>query len=78
MKPYIVKFQHFSEGTDGTMDSEEMYLCLHAENKRDAFEKYLHVTDGEQSQNYLVSVTGEDRIEAFWDAATWKFVTIPS
>jgi hypothetical protein len=78
MKPYIVKFQHYSEGADGNMQSEDMYLCLHAMDRRDAFEKYLHVTDGEQSQNYLVSVTGEDKVEAFWDASSWKFVTIPS
>ncbi len=65
MKPYIVKFQHFSEGVDGTLHSEDMFLCLHATNKRDAFEKYLHVTNGEQSQNFLTSVTGDDKVEAF-------------
>jgi hypothetical protein len=78
MKPYIVKFRHVDEGVDGTLRSEEMYLCLHDEDRRGAFEKYLQVTGGEQMQNYFISVTGEDKIEAFWDASTWKFVTIPS
>ena len=78
MKPYIVKFQHYTEGTDGSTHYEDMYLCLHAKNKRDAFEKYLHVTDGEQRHNYLISVTGEDKIECFWDATMFTFFTIPS
>jgi hypothetical protein len=78
MRPYIVKFNHVSESDRGKMNSEEMFLCLHAEDRRDAFEKYIQVTGGEQSQNYFVSVTGEDKIEAFWDRSTWKFFTIPS
>jgi hypothetical protein len=78
MRPYIVKFQHYSEGADGSMQSEDMFLCIHAKDRHDAFEKYLHVTDGEQRQNYLTSITGQDKIEAFWDKATWTFVTIPS
>jgi len=78
MKPYIVKFNHVSERERGGYDSEEMYLCLHAESRQLAFEKYLHVTGGETHQNYVVSVTDEQKVEAFWDRDAWKFVTIPS
>ena len=78
MKPYIVKFKYLTEDIKGAINSEEMFLCLHAEDRRDAFEKYLQVTGGEQRQSYVISVTGEDKIEAFWNASTWSFVTIPT
>jgi hypothetical protein len=78
MRPYIVKFIHSDEQVDGTYVSQEMYLCLSATDKRDAFERYLQVTGGEQRQNMIVSVTGKDKIEAFWSREHWSFFTIPT
>jgi hypothetical protein len=78
MKPYIVKFQHLSEGMKGDIEREEMFLCLHATDRRGAFEKYLQVTGGEQMQNYFISVTGENKIETYWDRSRWTFFTIPT
>jgi hypothetical protein len=77
MKPYIVKFNYLSEDAKGKVTSEEMFLCLHAKDRREAFEKYLQVTGGESRQSYVVSVTGQDKIEAFWSTKDWKFFTIP-
>ena len=76
-KPYIVKFNHFFEGERGQQNTEEMFLCLHAENIMDAREKYLTVTGGPFHQNWLVSITDERKIEFFWMAVEHKFVTIP-
>ncbi len=77
-KPYIVKFNYVTEDAKGAFNSEEMFLCLHADDRRDAFEKYLQVTGGEQRQCYIVSVVGPDKIEAFWDRSLWKLVPIPT
>ncbi len=43
-KPYIVKFYYYDETSK---DQEEMFLCLHAEDRRDTREKYAQVTGGE-------------------------------
>ena len=74
-KPYIVKFYYYDETSK---DQEEMFLCLHAEDRRDAREKYAQVTGGESRNCFLTSVTGPDKIEAFWNRSTWSFVTIPT
>ena len=78
MKPYIVKFFHLDEDIEGTVHREDMYLCLHAETNRDAMEKYVQVTGGEHNQDYLISVTGESKVEQFWNRDDWKFYTIPT
>jgi hypothetical protein len=44
MKPFIVKFNYVTESERGKFNTEEMFLCLHADDRRDAFEKYLQVT----------------------------------
>jgi hypothetical protein len=74
MKPYIVKFIH---ADDDGKNPEGMFLCLHAEDKRGAAEKFWQTTGGESRGNALVSVMGKDKIEAFWSAKDWKFFTIP-
>ena len=74
MHPYIVKFMHSDDGSP----AEEMFLCLHAWDRRGARERYVAITGGEDRGNALVSVTGEDKIEAFWNRSTWSFVTIPT
>ena len=73
MKPYIVKFLHSDDGSP----AEEMFLCFHAKDRRHAQERYVSITGGEHNGNALVSVTGPDKIEAFWDRSLWKFFTIP-
>ena len=78
MKPFIVKLNYVTESERGKFNTEEMFLCLHAEDRRDAFEKYLQVIGGEQRQCYIVSVIVPDKIEAFWDRSLWRFVTIPT
>ncbi len=78
MKPFIVKFNYVTESERGKYTTEEMFLCLHGDDRRDAFEKYLQVTGGESRQCYIVSVVGPDKIEAFWDRSLWRFVTIPT
>ncbi len=75
MTPYIVKFNHLDD--DMTGNGEEVFLCIHASDRRDAAEKFWSITGGESRGNFLVSVTGEDKIEAFWLSRDWKFVTIP-
>ena len=75
MKPYIVKFNYVTEDANGAFNSEEMFLCLHGEDRRDAFEKYLQVTGGETRQCYVVSVIDETKVEMFWDRSTWSFMT---
>jgi hypothetical protein len=75
MKPYIVKFNYVTESERGKFNTEEMFLCLHAEDRRDAFEKYLQVTGGETRQCYVVSVIDETKVEMFWDRSTWSFMT---
>ena len=77
MKPYIVKFNWVTETDRGKMNSEEMFLCLHAENPRDAFEKYLQVTGGESRQCYFVTINANG-IELFRDRDSGKFFTIPT
>ncbi len=74
MKPYIVKFYHIEEGAE----KEEMFIALHSEDYRGAMEKYVAVTGGEYRGNYLISVTGKEKIEAFWNRDDWKFYTIPN
>lgn len=74
MKPYIVKFYHIEEGSE----KEEMFIALHAKTNRDAMEKYVTVAGGEYRDNYLISVTGKDKIEAFWNRDDWKFYTVPT
>jgi hypothetical protein len=73
MKPYIMKFMHSDDGNP----AEEMFLCIHAKDRRHAQERYVAITGGESRGNALVSVTGSDKIEAFWNRDTWSFVTIP-
>jgi hypothetical protein len=77
MKPYIAKFQYFSEDKFGQLDREDMFLCLNAEDRRAAREKFVAVTGGESRQCFLVSITGPDKIEAFWDRSMWTFTTVP-
>ena len=74
-KPYIVKFNYVTETDRGKMNSEEMFLCLHADDHREAFEKYLQVSGGETRQCYIVSVIDDNKIEMFWDRSTWSFMT---
>jgi hypothetical protein len=74
MRAYIVKFNHSDDDSD---KPEGMFLCLYADSKRDAAEKFWQITGGESRNNFLVSVTGDNRIECYWDNKTWRFFTIP-
>ena len=76
MKPYIVKFLYHED--DGAMNGEEMFLCLRADDPRDAQEKFVQVTGGESRNCRLVSVTTKDKIELFWSRTHWQFFTIPT
>lgn len=73
-RPYIVKFLHSDDGDP----AEEMFLCLHADDPRGAQERYVAITGGENRGNALVSVTGPEKIEMFWDRSMWRFFTIPT
>lgn len=74
MNPYIIKFKHHGDA----LQTNEMQLCLHAPNCMLAAELFWDVTGGMDRNNELISITGSDRIEAFWQPKQWKFVTIPA
>ena len=74
MEPYIIKFRHHGDA----LQTAEMSLCLHAPHRRLAAELFWEVTGGMERNNELISITGSDRIEAFWVRQQWKFVTIPA
>lgn len=74
MDAYIVRFNHSDDGVD---QPEGMFLCLHATSLQNASEKFWQLTGGEGSGNFIVSVSGKDCVEQYWDRRTGKFFTIP-